>query len=309
MLLTLLAAGAWAWRRKELQAAYSFLGDAALATVPAVVAPLAAFGLLAEFQIGASQLLPGMPFLNAQLCAGALASAFLGGTLWALLRGRVFAWVVVCIGSAALLAGACTAGLLDRAPWERWLFLLPLVVALPLGTLLESKRRPRWASPFHVVGLGALIAFPAAAACSGILPGALVDGWLLGAPVALFAHAILLLGVREVLARRVSLDLRRDARVLGWVAPVILLGATGWNAWALGHAGAVGLHVLAAGTLLAWATMRRNRSIALVALAGLAAGSLLLFLRAQFPPVYAALGVVVAGAVLAFGVLLRRPAD
>jgi hypothetical protein len=106
--------------------------------------------------------------------------------------------------------------------------------------MLESQGKVRWAMPFHVVALAALVGALDVMALRGGLLELVGLGGVAGParlPYLGFAAAGVVFGVVSLaLERARSFDLRRAARFLRVLAALHLVGALGWNALVQGEA-------------------------------------------------------------------------
>ncbi len=226
--LTLVGAGARARSQGDGPGTSLFLAAGAAAAAPAIVAGLAVAGLLAG--VGA---LPA-PLSDLRLLAGTGGALLFAGTCLMALRRGLFAWVTAVLVAAAYGALVLVLGVKDLAAHEIALRFLPLVLLAVPGLLLESQGKVRWAMPFHLVALAALVGSLDMMALKGGLLEVLGLGTVAG-PVRLpylgFAAAGLVLAALSLaLERARSFDLRRAARLLQLLAAVHLVGALGWSA-------------------------------------------------------------------------------
>ena len=198
------------------------------------------------------------------LLAATAGSLLLAGAFLALSRFTVFAWAtagaaaVTCAAAAAAWAPAASVGL------------LPVILLIPVGSLLEGRGRAAWAQPFHLVGLTALLVAPillmGQGAVAGLAPH--VDPSL----GLLALHGAGMVAAAVAMRRFGGLDLRLAARVLEPVAALYLVGILGWNACAAAAPAAGGARGLGA----AFLSLARGR-IALFAPAALGIATALLF--------------------------------
>jgi hypothetical protein len=226
--LTLVGAGARARFRGDDGAAALFLAGASVAAAPAIVAALAAAGILA----GAGAL--PAPLTDTRLLAGAAGGLLFAASAFLLLRRGLFAWAAAVLAAASWGAFVLTLGVGDLKAHEIALRFLPLVLLTVPGLLLESQGKVRFAMPFHLVALGALLGALDVMALRGGLLEILGLGSVAGEarlPYLGFAAAgLVLAGASLALERARSFDLRRGGRFLRLVAAVHLVGALGWNA-------------------------------------------------------------------------------
>ncbi len=239
--LTLVGAGIRAKSQGDGAGAALFLSAGAAASAPAVIAALAVAGLL-----GGSGALPA-PLSDMRVLAGTGAGLVLSTVCLVLLRRGLFAWATAALMAAAWGAFVLVLGVNGLAAHEIALRFLPLVLLAVPGLLLESQGKVRWAMPFHLVALGALVGALDVMAARGGLLHLLGLGTVAGpsrVPYLGFAVAGLVLAVLSLaLERARSFDLRRGARFLQNLAALHLVGALGWSA----AVNAAGRDVLALG--------------------------------------------------------------
>jgi hypothetical protein len=230
--LTLVGAGVRARSQGDGAGTALFLAAGALAAVPAIVAGVAAGGLLA----GAGAL--PAPLSDMRLLAGTGGALLFATACLLLFRRGLFAWVTAPLAAAAYGAFVLVLGIQDLAAHEVAMRFLPLVLLTVPGLLLESQGKVRWAMPFHLVALAALLGVLDVMALKGGLLEVLGLGTVAGParlPFLGFAAAGLVLAVLSLaLERARSFDLRRAARVLQLFAAIHLVGALGWSAAANG---------------------------------------------------------------------------
>jgi len=273
--VALVAAGAWIRARApEEPAAGVFWGAGVLAAVPAVLglAPmLELFTPPSRFEV---QLLASPPLLNAWLALAFGVALLLSGAALFFTRRTFFAWTTAIFAAAAYTGFLLTHNLLSMPPHKMALWLSPLVLLAAPGLLCESQGRVRWAVPFHVVAILALVGCVDAMALHGQLFHMVRLDQLLAAsrlPYLGFAFSgLLLLAVTFGLERTSSLDLRDGARYLRAVASIHLLAGLYANAAANGAWRDVLAYMGAVGLLLVLG--RRRRALALMGLLGLAVG-------------------------------------
>jgi len=226
--LTLVGAGVRTRSHSDGAGTALFLAAGAFAAVPAIVAGLAAGGFLA----GAGAF--PAPLSDLRLLAGAAGALLFGAACLPSLKRGLFAWVTAALAAAAYGALVLVLGVQGLAAHEIALRFLPLVLLAIPGLLLESQGKVRWAMPFHLVALAALLGALDVMALKGGLLDVLGLGSVAGAarrPYLGFAAAGLLFAVLSLaLERARSFDLRRGARVLQLFAAFHLVGALGWSA-------------------------------------------------------------------------------
>jgi hypothetical protein len=226
--LTLVGAGIRARSQGDGAGAALFLAAGSAAAAPAIIAALAVLGLM-----GGSGALPA-PLSDMRLLAGTGAALALSTACLLLLRRGLFAWVTAALAAAAWGAFVLVLGVSGLAAHEIALRFLPLVLLAVPGLLLESQGKVRWAMPFHLVALGALVGSLDVMAARGGLLHLLGLGTVAGptrVPYLGFAVAGLVLAVLSLaLERARSFDLRRGARFLQNLASIHLVGALGWSA-------------------------------------------------------------------------------
>jgi serine/threonine protein kinase len=284
----LLAAGFVLHLRREVEFAAAFLAGAVLVAVPAILALLSELGLLADRPRGIPQLLEST-YSNDQIFAACAAGLALSvAALW-LLRFTALAWTGAALASLTWVAYLLTRGWLDLEPESQALWCLPLVLLEAVALGFEAGRQVRWALPFHLVALVALVA------CLDVIAveantltwlGLEVYGDARDQQLALALNGLLYLVVMVLVERAPSLDLRRSARIFELLALLHLFGALYRNArdeqagWAevSGYLGAVAFVLL----LSPWRSRRRFLFGALV---GLALGSHLLVAEGYLAPV------------------------
>ncbi len=226
--LTLVGAGVRARSQGDGPGTALFLAAGAFAAVPAIVAGLAVAG---TFPGGGA--LPA-PLSDLRLLAGTAGALLFAAVCLLAFRRGLFAWATAALAAAAYGALVLVLGAQDLASHEIALRFLPLVLLAVPGLLLESQGKVRWAMPFHLVALTALLCAVDVMALTGGLLEVLGLGTVAGParmPYLGFAAAGLLLAVLSLaLERARSFDLRRGARVLQLVAAFHLVAALGWSA-------------------------------------------------------------------------------
>ena len=234
--LALLTLGVVARRRREWLASGAFLAGAVLALAPAVLALLGELEVLAQRAPNITQLL-GEAYTNQQVLASAALGLVSSVAALRSLKLTGFAWTTAVFLVASYLGGLLLFGWLDRTPDVMALWCLPLVGVEALALVFERRGRVRWAAPFHLVALAALVISLDVVAVRG--PTLELLGWE-GSPAiggaapfldesrirnySLVLNGVVFLGVMLVLERSPSLDLRRGARLLELVAPLHVLG-------------------------------------------------------------------------------------
>jgi len=226
--LTFLGAGVRSRSQGDAAGAALFFGAGAAAAVPAIIAGLVVGGLF-----GGSGTLPA-PLSDLRLLIGAAGGLALSGACLLLLRRGLFAWVTAILAAATYGALVLVLGVKDLVAHEIALRFLPLVLLAVPGLLLESQGKVRWAMPFHLVALAALVSSLDVMALRGGLLNLLGLGTVAGVarvPYLGFAAAGLVLAVLSLaLERARSFDLRRGARFLQLLAAIHLVGGLGWSA-------------------------------------------------------------------------------
>jgi hypothetical protein len=226
--LTLTGAGIRAKSQSDGAGTALFFAAAAVAAAPAIVAGLAVAGLFA----GAGAL--PAPLSDLRLLAGTTGALLFSTACLMLLRRGLFAWVTAALAAAAYGSFVLVLGIADLAAHELALRFLPLVLLAIAGLVLESQGKVRWAMPFHLVAIAALVLPLDVMAKKGGLLELLGLGTVAGAarlPYLGFAAAGLLLAILSLAFERArSFDLRRGARFLQLLAAVHLVGALGWSA-------------------------------------------------------------------------------
>jgi len=226
--LTLVGAGVRARSQSDSAGTALFLAAGAFAAVPAIVAGLAAAGSLA----GAGAL--PAPLSDLRLLAGTAGGLLFAAVSLLSLKRGLFAWATAALAAAAYGAMVLVLGVQGLAAHEIALRFLPLVLLTVPGLLLENQGKVRWAMPFHLVALAALVGPLDVMALKGGLLEVLGLGTVAGParlPYLGFAAAGLVLAVLSLaLERARSFDLRRGARVLQLLAAFHLVAALGWSA-------------------------------------------------------------------------------
>lgn len=319
--LILLGAGEFARRLKDQMVSAVFLSATVLALVPAMVALFRNFSWLAQVPPDVVQLLGGNDVTNQQILAATLVS--LGLSLFALrqLQMTAFAWTTTVLITVSYFSLLLVYNYLDWANdgWKSVAF-LPLVTLLPFGLQLERRGRVRWALPFHLLVLVvAVLSLDVLAHVGG--PLELIE------PVddrhlTYFAFAIngvLFIATMWICERSSSLDLRRGARILEWIAPFHILGGLFFYAtdtariivnpepeqgvfYGLDPIGwrAIALYLGAVAATLALASWGWRSRFLFGGLAGIVSGTLLLLEQTLLPQFW----VVLVSAVIGIAVAL-----
>ncbi|HEX5135417.1 MAG TPA: hypothetical protein VFY93_00465 [Planctomycetota bacterium] len=239
--LTLVGAGIRARSQGDGAGAAVFLAAGAVAAAPAVIAALAVMGIM-----GGTGALPA-PLSDMRVLAGTVGGLALSTACLLLLRRGLFAWATAGLAAAAYGALVLVLGVSGLAAHEIALRFLPVVLLAVPGLMLESHGKVRWAMPFHLAALGALVGSLDVMAARGGLLHLLGLGTVAGparVPYLGFAAAGLVLAILSLaLERARSFDLRRGARFLQNLAAIHLVGALGWSA----AVNAAGRDVLALG--------------------------------------------------------------
>jgi hypothetical protein len=311
--------GFLAEKRGERLAAAPFLAAAVLSLVPAVLACLAASGIWAEPPRDVTQLF-GESFTNLQVCVATWSGLLFSGLSLARLRLTGFAWTTASLTVAGYLSALLLFNWLDREADIMALWCLPLV-GLELAALrLEKVGRVRWASPFHLAALLALIA-----SLDTIAFAAPTLDWfglnsvtfpLLNferqTAYSLALNGLLFLGLMLLTEQTRSLDLRRISRVLEVLALLHMLTPLYLNAlyqepdalqWL-----DVALYLFAATILVVLGPWRSRWRLLVGSLGGLAFGCYLLIeleIVAQAPFVMSLGAASLVIAIATFIMLLR----
>ena len=302
--------GTLAYRREEILAAASFLAGAVLAVVPAVLSCIFEMGLFSARPEGVQQFFgPGM-FSNYQLLAALGAASAVSLVCFRSVRLTAFAWTTAPLLAATYLAFLFTLGWLN-ASWKdamRALWCLPLVGAEAAALVFERVRRERWAAPFHLLALVALVAALDTMAAEGEILhmlGLAMSGPAAGS-YAYTCNGLVFLALTLVLERSRSLDLRRGARLLEILVPVHVLAALYINAWRqdAGFLEAI-LYCAAALAMLLLGPWRTHRTFLLGGLVGIASGSYLLVERDYVPMVAFLMALGLAGVIAALVTYVR----
>jgi serine/threonine protein kinase len=235
--ITLIYAGNYARRAREMLSGATFLAGAALSMAPCALALLAELHWFGTPQADVRQLFD-KPFTNQQAFVASLAS-FAVSTfgLWRLqLTG--FAWTTATMATTTYLSFLLLFNWLDRRPEIQALWCLPLVGLEIVALAMERKGRVRWTMPFHLVALFALTMGLDVMALNG--PTVHMVGieqadwsyWDHGRQVAVsvVVNGLCFLGLMWAAERSFSLDLRRAAKWLEVLAILHVLSALFINA-------------------------------------------------------------------------------
>ena len=278
----LLAAGVFAWRRKEPMASASFLAGAVLSVFPLALSLLKEGNILTGMPAGSQQMLA--EFSNAQILMASVVSLVLSNLAWRRLRMTGFAWTTAFLAALSYWGVLLCFNWLGQRPEIMALWLTPLVVLEAGALACEKIGRVRWAMPFHLnalltlIGTLDVIAWP--------VPTLAMLGFreMLNAErLKYFSMALngyLFLTLMLVTERARSLDLRRASRVLEGLALLHTLGPLYANALAQRgqpnvHAD-VAIYLATAFLLLLMGPWRSSWRMLVGALTGLALGSYLL---------------------------------
>jgi serine/threonine protein kinase len=319
----LLAVGLRAHRRNEVLASASFLAAAVLSVAPTVVSFLVEERVLAGQPPGVKQLF-GEAISNQQVLAAALAGLALSGLAWLRLRLTGFAWTTAALAVASYFGVLLVAGWLDLEDGPRAAWCLPLLAVEGLALLCERSRRFRWALPFHLIALAALVAAPDVMAIQGptlrMLGLAAAGGS--GEPFldqerqesfSLALNGAAFLVVMVLIERSRSLDLRRGSRVLEVLVPVHLLGALYANAQHHRTSGLVSIdmtiYLASVFAVLILSSWRNRRPFLLAGLLGLALGSHLLIDLGLVAKVPFVISLGVLGLLLALATYFCLPGE
>lgn len=293
--LVLLVSGVALRARHHLATAAVFVAGAVLAAAPAALALLAEHGLLGGRPAEIEPLF-GEPYSNTQVFA-ALLSGFafsLGGL--AVLRSTALAWSTAGLAALSWMGWLTTRGWLGEAPEVQALWCLPLIVFVVPALIFEERGRVRWALPFHMVALVALV-FPLdviaehgpTTAMLGLFGpagevGVIGESRHEGYSFAL--NGVIFIALMAALERSSSLDLRRGARLLELLGPFhLLVGLFGNASRSEAPAVDVAAYLTAVVLLLALGPWRNHRRFSTSGLLGLAFGCYLLVDRGLVAPV------------------------
>lgn len=153
----LFGAGLLAHRRRDALVSASFLAAVILSIAPTVASILAELRWLAPAPPHVQQLF-GEVFTNAQVLAASLAALALSVFALARMRFTGFAWTTAALGTFSYLAALMVGNWLAQDPDMQALCCLPLVTAEGVAISFEKRGRARWALPFDLVALVALVA-------------------------------------------------------------------------------------------------------------------------------------------------------
>jgi serine/threonine protein kinase len=286
--LSLVVLGLVSHFRRHTLASAAFLTGAILAVVPTALSALNEFQILEERPEGVAQLL-AKPYSNYQILASTLAGFTLSLlALWKL-RLTGFAWTSTALAVLSYFSYLLTQDWLSKDPDIQALWCLPLVAFEIPGQLYERFGRVRWAIPFHIVALVALIASLDVIAFKGptldligVAPDKSVEGdiFLDRTRQVYFSVAInglFFMAMMIVLQRCRSLDLRHAGRFMEIVAPLHLISALYTNT--ARHRGDVdvwidlSIYVAAVLTILTLGPWRGQWRFVISGLIGIALGS------------------------------------
>ena len=275
-----------AWRKEALASA-AFLAGAVLSVVPTTLALLPEINLFAQPADGIRQLFDAS-FTNQQLLAACFTGLALSICALARLRMTGFAWTACLLGAMTYFGVLLQWNWLKQEPEIQALWLLPLVAFSGIALQFERAGRVRWALPFHLVALVALVAALDVMAGHGPTLSMLglnenFSPWLDSNRQQYLSFAIngaLFLALMLATENARSLDLRRGSRVLEMIAIMHLLGGLYQNAQ---HhrsdsrvLGDVSLYLAAVALLLVLGPWRSRWRMLVGALGGVALGSYLL---------------------------------
>jgi hypothetical protein len=319
--VALLAVGVLAERRREALASASFLAAAILSIVPTSLELLAESRVLAVAPAGVTQLF-GTVFTNQQLLVALVAGFVLSALALTRLRLTGFAWTTAALGTGTYLGVLLVFGWLDKEPEAMALWCLPLVAAEGVALACERTSRPRWAMPFHLIALLALVGALDTMAMEGpTLQMVGFDRWLPAyldhdrqVALSFAGNGLVFFALMLVTERASSLDLRRMSRALEILALPHTLVALYLNASA--HRGDphvladVALYLSAVCVLLIIGPWRSRWRILLGALGGVAFGCHLLVdleLVPKAPFILGLGGFALAAAIATYAWLVLSP--
>jgi len=319
--VVLVAVGWLAERRKEALASAAFLAAAVLSLVPTTLSIVAEFGWLARAQPATTQLFDQV-FTNQQVLAACATGFALSVLALARLRMTGFAWTSCVLGVMSYLSVLLQWNWLGRDPEIQALWLLPLVSFSAVALAFEWAGRVRWALPFHLVALLALVAGLDVMASAG--PTLAMVGLderfspFLNASrqqyLSFALNGLVFLALMFATENARSLDLRRGSRVLEVLAILHLLGGLYQNAHEQQKDPRVlvdvSLYLAAVVLFLALGPWRSRWRMLVGALSGVALGSYLLLDLDLVPkkPFIIALGAAgLVTALAAYAYLLIAP--
>jgi serine/threonine protein kinase len=313
---SLLAMGLLAERRRESLAAAAFLAGAVLSVAPSAAALLGELKVFAFAPDEVAQLLPGV-FTNAQVVAAFVAATGLSCLALGRLRMTGFAWTTALLVTMTYLATLTLFNFLGWEPQIAAAWCLPLV-GMELAALgCERIQRTRWALPFHLVAVAALVLALDIMASTGptlqMLGIGPHDGGFLNAQrIETFSFALngfIFLALMLVAERAKSLDLRRIGRWLEviaiphWLLP--LYASANGQPDKPGVLGDVALYMAAVLVLLVLGSWRGRWRLLIGAMGGVALGCHLLVALQLVPALFFVIGLGVMGLLLAIGTYLR----
>ncbi len=308
LLLALL--GVRAQLRREPLASGAFLAGAVLSVVPAGLSLLAELGFLANRPEGIEQIL-GPPFSNFQALAACLFGLGLSMAAWWRVRLTGFAWTSALLVVLSYVAWLLIWNWLARDPEIKALWLLPLVATEAAALACEKGRRFRWALPFHLTALAALVASLDAMAAAG--PTIKMIGIDLGEKrtenLSFALNGVLFIALMLLTERAKSLDLRFGSRVLEILALVHLLAPLYASAQESRDGLDAAIYLASVLAVLLVAPWRGRQRFLLGGLAGIALGGHLLLDIELVPRTPFILGLGLAGllaSIAAFLHLARR---
>jgi len=304
--LVLLIAGAVLVVRRQIETAAVFLAGAVLASVPTLLVALAELGWSGARPEGVAQLL-GEPYTNEQVFAALGVSFLLSGGALIALRSTALAWTTADLGALTWIGWLMTDGWLDREPEIQALWCLPLVLFSIPALRFEAIGRVRWAFPFHVAALLALVLCLDVIAehgttteMLGLFAGDDSFGESRHEGVSFALNGLFFILLMAVMERAASLDLRRGARLLELLGPLhLLIGLYGNASRDDAPTADVAAYIGAVLMLLALGPWRNHRRFLSSGLLGLAFGCHLLIQReivepVPFLPIVGAVGLALA---------------
>lgn len=319
--LCLLGVGLVAHRRRDALASASFLAATILSILPTTVSILAELHWFAPPPADVDQLF-GTVFTNQQVLAASLAAFALSVVALARLRVTGFAWTTAALGTFSFLSLLMVWNWLALRPEIQALWCLPLVLVEGVAIVFEKRGRVRWAPPFDLVALVALVGSLDAIANSGPTLGMLgvreveIGYWQHDRLQALsFAlNGVAFLALMLLTERARNADLRRISRTMELVALPHILLPIYFNA--AGHKDEpsvwtdVALYLVAAAILLILGPWRSRWRLLVAGLGGAAFGCHLLIALDLVPAktfVLALGAVALAVALGAYVHVMRAP--
>jgi serine/threonine protein kinase len=227
----LLGVGLLAHRRRDALVSASFLAAVILSVAPTVVSILAELHWFTPAPPDVEQLF-GTVFTNAQVVAASLAAFALSIVALARMRVTGFAWTTAALGTSSYLAVLMVGNWLGQEPEVQALWCLPLVAAEGVAIVFEKRGRVRWALPFDLVALVALVGALDVIANDGptlamLGLGEAPEGFLTHDRLVAFSFAlngVLFLGLMLLTENARNADLRRISRTMELIAlPHLLL--------------------------------------------------------------------------------------